>query len=101
MRRRVSRCRQHRAGSPGDAYGRRSVEGPPSADRPRHAEEAYRAPPAGGAQGCRMSGWSPREAIIMARRHIVEGGEKRIARQEARVPEVTEHGYSQVTDRSR
>ena len=47
-----------------------------------------------------MSGWSPREAIVMERRHIAEG-EERIARQEARVAEVTERGYSQLAHRSR
>jgi hypothetical protein len=66
-----------------------------------HAAETYRLsgrrPSIGGAG---MSQWSPREAIIMERRHISEG-EKRIARQEARVAEVTERGYSQVADRCR
>jgi hypothetical protein len=63
--------------------------------------EAYRCSAAQAEhRGGGMSQWSPREAIIMERRHISEG-EKRIARQEARVAEVTERGYGQVADRSR
>ena len=36
-----------------------------------------------------MSGWSPREAIAMEKRHILEG-EKRVARQEVLAEELIE-----------
>jgi hypothetical protein len=38
-----------------------------------------------------MSGWSPREAIAMEKRHILEG-EKRVARQAALAEELIEKG---------
>jgi hypothetical protein len=41
-----------------------------------------------------MSRWSPREAIIMERRHILEG-EQRVCRQEALLAEVIAKGYDQ------
>jgi hypothetical protein len=46
-----------------------------------------------------MSGFSPEDAMAMERRHIVEG-EKRVARQEALVRELTEKGRTQIVQRS-
>jgi DNA-binding PadR family transcriptional regulator len=42
-----------------------------------------------------MNGWSPTDTIAMERRHITEG-EKRVARQEALVFELTEKGHDQL-----
>jgi hypothetical protein len=42
-----------------------------------------------------MSKWSPEDAIAMERRHIL-AGEKIIARQEALVRNLTEHGRGQL-----
>lgn len=46
-----------------------------------------------------MNGWSPEDAIAMERRHILEG-EKRVARQEALVKELTEKGHDRIVPRS-
>jgi hypothetical protein len=50
-----------------------------------------------GAQSEQMSGWSPREAIAMEKRHILEGA-KRVARQEALVRNLVEQGHNQLAD---
>jgi hypothetical protein len=47
-----------------------------------------------------MSGWSPQEAIVMERRHILEG-EKRIARQEALVRELIDSKHDQLAVRAK
>ena len=46
-----------------------------------------------------MSGFSPTRALAMERRHILEG-EKRVARQEALVRELTEKGHSSMLPQS-
>jgi hypothetical protein len=46
-----------------------------------------------------MNGWSPEDAIAMERRHILEG-EKRVARQEALVKELTEKGHDRIVPQS-
>ncbi|MPY69884.1 MAG: hypothetical protein GEU92_07350 [Alphaproteobacteria bacterium] len=45
-----------------------------------------------------MSDWSPKDAIAMERRHILEG-EKRVARQEALVLELREKGRDHLAQR--
>ena len=47
-----------------------------------------------------MSGWSPKDAIAMERRHILEG-EKRVARQEALVRGLIEKGHNRIVPRSK
>jgi hypothetical protein len=42
-----------------------------------------------------MSDWSPKKAIAMERRHVLEG-EKRVSRQEALVEKLIENGHDQL-----
>ena len=42
-----------------------------------------------------MNGWSPKDAIVMERRHVLEG-EERVARQEVLTGELIDKGYYRI-----